>query len=105
MLDFEVGLSQPLFLIAGPCVIESEQLAIDTAGYLKEITTKLGINFIYKSTYHRNLQKLKLKNLDFLFAHKDVLSLHSEAKLYRNVFDQCSIRAPAERALASITNK
>ena len=62
-------------------------------------------NYILKSTYHRNLQKLKLKNLDFNFAHKNVLSLHSAAKLYRNGFDQCSIRAPAERALASITNK
>ena len=50
LLDFEVGLNQPLFLMAGPCVIESEQLAIDTAGYLKEVTSKLGINFIYKSS-------------------------------------------------------
>ena len=53
LLDFEVGLDQPLFLIAGPCVIESEQLAIDTAGYLKEITSKLGINFIYKSSFDK----------------------------------------------------
>ncbi|AUR52313.1 3-deoxy-8-phosphooctulonate synthase [Aquella oligotrophica] len=53
LLDFEVGLRQPLFLIAGPCVIESEQLAIDTAGYLKEITSKLGINFIYKSSFDK----------------------------------------------------
>ena len=53
LLDFEIGLDQPLFLIAGPCVIESKQLAIDTAGYLKEVTTKLGINFIYKSSYDK----------------------------------------------------
>lgn len=53
LFDFEVGLHQPLFLIAGPCVIESEQLAIDTAGYLKEITSKLGINFIYKSSFDK----------------------------------------------------
>jgi len=53
LLDFEIGLSKPLFLIAGPCVIESEQLAIDTAGYLKEVTSKLGINFIYKSSYDK----------------------------------------------------
>jgi 2-dehydro-3-deoxyphosphooctonate aldolase (KDO 8-P synthase) len=53
LLDFEVGLNQPLFLMAGPCVIESEQLAIDTAGYLKEITSKLGINFIYKSSFDK----------------------------------------------------
>ncbi len=53
LLDFEVGLDKPLFLIAGPCVIESEQLAIDTAGYLKEVTAKLGINYIYKSSFDK----------------------------------------------------
>jgi len=53
LCDFNVGLEQPLFLIAGPCVVESEQLAIDTAGKLKEITEKLGINFIFKSSYDK----------------------------------------------------
>lgn len=53
LANFNVGLDQPLFLIAGPCVIESEALAIDTAGYLKEVTSKLGINFIYKSSYDK----------------------------------------------------
>ena len=53
LFDTEIGLNRPLFLIAGPCVIESEQLAIDTAGYLKEITSRLGINFIYKSSYDK----------------------------------------------------
>jgi len=53
LLDFEIGLNRPLFLIAGPCVIESEQLAIDTAGFLKEVTHKLGINFVYKSSYDK----------------------------------------------------
>jgi 2-dehydro-3-deoxyphosphooctonate aldolase (KDO 8-P synthase) len=53
LCGFDVGLDQPLFLIAGPCVIESEQLAIDTAGYLKELTTKLNINFIYKSSFDK----------------------------------------------------
>lgn len=53
LLDFEIGLNKPLFLMAGPCVIESEQLAIDTAGYLKEVTSKLGINFIYKSSFDK----------------------------------------------------
>jgi 2-dehydro-3-deoxyphosphooctonate aldolase (KDO 8-P synthase) len=48
-----VGLNQPLFLIAGPCVIESEQMALDTAGQLKEICLKLGIPFIYKSSYDK----------------------------------------------------
>lgn len=53
LCNFEVGLDKPLFLMAGPCVIESEQLAIDTAGYLKEVTAKLGINFIYKSSFDK----------------------------------------------------
>ena len=50
---FDVGLNKPLFVIAGPCVIESEALAIETAGYLKEITSKLGIPFIYKSSFDK----------------------------------------------------
>jgi 2-dehydro-3-deoxyphosphooctonate aldolase (KDO 8-P synthase) len=50
---FEVGLSQPLFLIAGPCVIESEELALDTAGALAEITAGVGIPFIYKSSFDK----------------------------------------------------
>lgn len=53
LCDFEVGLDQPLFLIAGPCVIESEQLQIDTAGTLKEITHALGVNFIFKSSFDK----------------------------------------------------
>lgn len=53
LCGFEVGLDQPLFLIAGPCVIESRQMALDTAGALKEICASLGINFIYKSSYDK----------------------------------------------------
>lgn len=53
LCDFEVGLDQPLFLIAGPCVIESEQLAMDTAGALKEMCTALGVPFIYKSSFDK----------------------------------------------------
>lgn len=53
LCGFEVGLNQPLFLIAGPCVIESEQLALETAGILKEMTQKLGIPFIYKSSFDK----------------------------------------------------
>ena len=49
----EVGLTQPFFLIAGPCVIESQQLALDVAGELKEITAALGIPFIFKSSYDK----------------------------------------------------
>jgi len=53
LCNFEAGLDKPLFLIAGPCVIESEQMAIDTAGQLKEICAQLGIPFIYKSSYDK----------------------------------------------------
>ena len=53
LCGFDVGLNQPLFLIAGPCVIESEQMALDTAGQLKEICRKIGIPFIYKSSYDK----------------------------------------------------
>lgn len=53
LCGFDVGLDQPLFLIAGPCVIESRQLALDTAGALKELCADLGINFIYKSSYDK----------------------------------------------------
>ncbi|MES2355293.1 MAG: 3-deoxy-8-phosphooctulonate synthase [Pseudomonadota bacterium] len=53
LCGFEVGLDKPLFLIAGPCVIESRQLAMDTAGQLKEITAELGIPFIYKSSFDK----------------------------------------------------
>lgn len=53
LCGFEVGLVHPLFLIAGPCVIESRQMALDTAGKLKEITAALGIPFIYKSSFDK----------------------------------------------------
>jgi len=53
LCDFEVGLDRPLFLIAGPCVIESRQMALDTAGRLKEICASLGLPFIYKSSYDK----------------------------------------------------
>jgi len=53
LCHFEVGLDQPFFLIAGPCVVESEQLQMDTAGALKEITASLGIPFIFKSSYDK----------------------------------------------------
>lgn len=53
LCGFEVGLDRPFFLIAGPCVIESKELAHDTAGRLKEITARLGIPFIYKSSFDK----------------------------------------------------
>ncbi|MCP1676168.1 2-dehydro-3-deoxyphosphooctonate aldolase (KDO 8-P synthase) [Natronocella acetinitrilica] len=53
LCNFDVGLDRPLFLIAGPCVIESEQLALDTAGALNELCTRLGVPFIYKSSFDK----------------------------------------------------
>jgi len=53
LCGFEAGLDYPFFLIAGPCVIESRQMALDTAGRLKDITTELGIPFIYKSSFDK----------------------------------------------------
>ena len=53
LLDFHAGIEHPFFLIAGPCVIESEQLAIETADYLKKVCNELNINFIYKSSFDK----------------------------------------------------
>ena len=53
LCGFEVGLDRPLFLIAGPCVVESEQLQMDVAGRLKEIAASLGVPFIFKSSYDK----------------------------------------------------
>src|SRR3990170_4928532 len=53
LCGFDVGLNRPLFLIAGPCVIESQQMALDTAGQLQEICRELKLPFIYKSSYDK----------------------------------------------------
>ena len=53
LCGFDVGLNHPFFLIAGPCVVENEQLQMDVAGKLKEITSALGIPFIFKSSYDK----------------------------------------------------
>lgn len=53
LCGFEVGIDRPLFLIAGPCVIESEELALETAATLKELTSRLGVPFIYKSSFDK----------------------------------------------------
>ena len=53
LCGFQVGLNHPLFLIAGPCVIESAQLQMDVAGQLKEMTAALGVPFIFKSSFDK----------------------------------------------------
>src|SRR6187549_3344789 len=57
LLDFEVGNERPIFLIAGPCVIESQELVLRTAQTLKEVTKRLGIPFIFKSSYDKANRK------------------------------------------------
>ncbi len=53
LCDFEAGLDQPLFLMAGPCVIEGEQIVMDIAGRMKEITDRLGINYVFKASFDK----------------------------------------------------
>ena len=53
LLDFQAGIDHPFFLIAGPCVVESESLAMESASYLKKVCNELNINFIYKSSYDK----------------------------------------------------
>lgn len=53
LCDFEAGLNQPLFLIAGPCMAESEQLCLDVAGQMKEVCQRLGVNYIFKASYDK----------------------------------------------------
>src|SRR6185503_20219402 len=53
LCGFDIGIDKPFFLISGPCVVESEQLQMDVAGRLKEITSSLGIPFIFKSSYDK----------------------------------------------------
>ena len=53
LLDFHAGIEHPFFLIAGPCVVESESLAMESAIYLKKVCSELEINFIYKSSYDK----------------------------------------------------
>src|SRR5688572_22334117 len=53
LCGFDVGIDRPFFLISGPCVVESEQLQVDVAGQLKEMTSSLGIPFIFKSSYDK----------------------------------------------------
>ena len=95
LCGFDIGLDQPFFLIAGPCVVESEQLQMDVAGQLKEITGQLGIPFIFKSSYDKANRSSGTsfrgpgmdKGLDILATVKKTLNVpvltdvHSEAEI------------------------
>ncbi len=95
LCGFDIGLDQPFFLIAGPCVVESEQLQMDVAGQLKDITGQLGIPFIFKSSYDKANRSSGTsfrgpgmdKGLDILAKVKTTLDVpvltdvHSEAEI------------------------
>ena len=85
LCGFDIGLDQPFFLIAGPCVVESAQLQMDTAGTLKEITSSLGIPFIFKSSFDKANRSSgasfrgpgRDKGLEIMAQVKRELSLHT----------------------------
>lgn len=79
LCGFEIGLNHPFFLMAGPCVIESEQFAIDTAGKLQEICLRLGINFIYKSSFDK-ANRSSIKSFRGLGLEKGLQVLESVKK-------------------------
>lgn len=83
LVGFEVGLDRPLFLIAGPCVIESEDLAQETAGRLREITAELGIPFIYKSSFDK-------ANRSALGSFRG-LGLEAGLRILEGVRDRCGV--------------
>ena len=78
LCGFNVGLDQPFFLIAGPCVIESEQFAMDTAGKLKEMTSSLQIPFIYKSSLIRRIERLYTVIVDLAWKRVYVFCMKSK---------------------------
>ncbi len=99
LCGFEVGLDQPLFLIAGPCVIESRELAVETAGRLKEITHELGVPFIYKSSYDKanrsSLQSFRGLGLDQGLAILEAVRRQIGVPVLTDVHDSSEITAAA----------
>jgi 2-dehydro-3-deoxyphosphooctonate aldolase (KDO 8-P synthase) len=83
LCGFEAGLDRPFFLIAGPCAIESEQLALDTASRLKDITTRLGIPFIYKSSF----DKANRSSIDSFRG----LGMEEGLRILQKVKDECEV--------------
>ncbi len=97
--DAEVGLDRPFFLIAGPCVIESQQMAIDTAGQLKDITTRLRMTFVYKSSYDKanrsSSRSYRGPGLD------EGLKILAEVRRQTGVLVLTDVHSPGEVAVAS----
>lgn len=97
--DAEVGLDRPFFLIAGPCVIESQQMAIDTAAALKDITTRLQITFVYKSSYDKANRSSSKSYRGPGMDHG--LKILGEVRQQTNVLVLTDVHSPAEIAAAS----
>jgi 2-dehydro-3-deoxyphosphooctonate aldolase (KDO 8-P synthase) len=100
LCNFEVGIDQPFFLIAGPCVIESEELAMYTASYLKELTGSLGIPFIYKSSFDKanrtSLGSFRGLGIDEGLRILEKVSYELEVPVLTDVHDDTDIEAVAE---------
>jgi 2-dehydro-3-deoxyphosphooctonate aldolase (KDO 8-P synthase) len=100
LIDFEVGLDHPFFLIAGPCVVESKQLAIDTAGKLLEITAELGIPFIFKSSYDKanrtSGQSYRGLGIDEGLTILDEVRRQTGAAILTDVHSAAEVKAVAE---------
>ncbi len=99
LCGFEVGLDRPMFLIAGPCVIESRELALETAGRLKEITHELGVPFIYKSSYDKanrsSLQSFRGLGIDQGLAILEAVRKQIGVPVLTDVHDSSEIAAAA----------
>lgn len=99
LCGFEVGLDRPMFLIAGPCVIESRELALETAGRLKEIAHELAVPFIYKSSYDKanrsSLQSFRGLGIDQGLAILEAVRKQIGVPVLTDVHDSSEIAAAA----------
>ena len=99
LCGFDIGIDKPFFLIAGPCVIESEQLQMDVAGQLKEMTAALGIPFIFKSSFDKANRSSgtsfrgpgRDKGLDIL-AKVKTLRVHYGLAWPKSAFEEAALR-------------
>ena len=99
LCGFEVGLDKPLFLIAGPCVIESRELAFDTAAQLKEICAEVGIPFIYKSSFDKanrsSGESFRGKGMDDGLKILDEIKSRLGVPVLTDVHESCQVQAVA----------
>ncbi|MBI2225313.1 MAG: 3-deoxy-8-phosphooctulonate synthase [Betaproteobacteria bacterium] len=99
LCGFEVGLDQPLFVIAGPCVIESRELAFETAAQLKEICAEVGIPFIYKSSFDKanrsSGESFRGKGMDDGLKILDEIKSRLGVPVLTDVHESCQVQAVA----------